>query len=156
MEIALYIAAILALVVLSAFLVRLMRTMGAMDTALGEASLLMQESKKDLAQISSDISQIRMHLVPVIDNLADVSQRMSSLAEGLESRIDGFYDTIDDTLDVVRGALDDAERIKETVVSTIERPLASLQSEGGTISSILKGITLIRDIVQSFRKNGKH
>jgi hypothetical protein len=99
-----------------------------------------------------------MHLIPVIDNIADVSQRISSIAEGLESRIDGIYDTIDDTLDVVRGALDDAERIKENVVTSIEKPLATLResTSGGTVSSVLKGINLIREIIQSFRKNGKH
>jgi len=157
MEIALYITASLALVALAVFLFRMTKTVATLDTVLGEAKLLMQESKKDIGQISSDISQIKMHLLPVIDNLAEVSQRVSTIAEGLESRIDGIYDTIDDTLDVVRGALDDAERIKSNVVSSIEKPLATLRdvAGSGTVSSVLKGITLIKEIVQNFRKNGK-
>lgn len=158
MEIALYIAAILALVALTFFLIRTAKTIGTLDTVLGEAKLLMQESKKDIGQISSDISQIKMHLLPVIDNLADVSHRVSSIAEGLETRIDGIYDTIDDTLDVVRGALDDAERIKSNVVTSIEKPLSALRDStgGSTFSSVLKGINLVKEIVQHFRKNGKH
>lgn len=158
MEIVLYIAASLALVALAVFLFRMMKTVATVDAVLGEAKLLMQESKKDIGQISSDISQIKMHLLPVIDNLADVSQRVSHIAEGLESRIDGIYDTIDDTLDVVRGALDDAERIKASVVTSIEKPLATLRDIGGsgTVGSVLKGINLVKEIIQSFRKNGKH
>lgn len=153
MEIALYIAGILALVTLVFFLARAMKSLATLDTLTAEARLLMEESRKDIGQISSDISHLRMHLIPVIDTMAEVSQRISTIAEGLESRIDGIYDTIDDTLDVVRGALDDAERIKENVVTTIEKPLASLR-DGGTFSSILKGVTLIRELIQSFRKNG--
>jgi hypothetical protein len=158
MEIALYIAASLALVALAVFLFRMTKTVATLDTVLGEAKLLMQESKKDIGQISSDISQIKMHLLPVIDNLAEVSQRVSTIAEGLESRIDGIYDTIDDTLDVVRGALDDAERIKSNVVSSIEKPLAAIRDVGssGTFSSVLKGINLVKELIQSFRKNGTH
>jgi hypothetical protein len=155
MEIALYIAGILALVALAVFLFRALKTLSAVDTLIVESQQLVEESRRDIAQISADISQIKVHVIPLIDNLAEVSQRVSSIAEGLESRIDGIYDTIDDTLDVVRGAIDDAERIKENVVATIAKPLESIRDAGGgTFSSILKGINLVREIVQSFKKNG--
>src|SRR5690242_8589028 len=118
MEIALSILAMIALVAFIWFVFVAVRTLRTTDDFLARAESTIEEIKKDVNQMTSEVSVIRIHAVPVLDNIADISQKLSGITDGLAPRVEAIYDTVDDTLDVVRGALDDVERIKNSVIET--------------------------------------
>jgi uncharacterized protein YoxC len=155
MEIALSVLAMIALVAFIWFIVVAIRTLRITDDFLLRSETVLAEIKKDMSQMTSEVSVIRIHAVPVLDNIADISQRVSGITEGLAPRVEAIYDTVDDTLNVVRGALDDVERIKESVVQTIETPLNAVKrTSTGVVGTIVKGVSVVRDLIGEFRKNG--
>jgi archaellum component FlaC len=116
----------------------------------------MEETRKDIGKISDDVNEMKTHFLPVIDNVAEVTRRAAVLSEGLQVRIDEIYATVDDALDVAHGAIEDIERIKSDVVATIDAPLSAVRNTSqGLVTGIVKGITVVKDILESFRKNGK-
>jgi uncharacterized protein YoxC len=156
MEIVLYSAGAVALVMITVFLIRAMRTLGEFDSLLRKTHETMEVARKDLDQMTGDITQIRTSLVPILTNMADVTQRLSVISEGLQARIDGIYDTIDDAVDVARGTIDDIERIKDNVVAAIDAPISAAREKAeGIVSTIVKGVGLVKDVIGTFKKNGK-
>src|SRR5258708_5094621 len=141
MDIALSILAIIALVAFILFIVVAIRTLRSADDFLLRAETELGEIKKDISQMTSEVSVIRIHAVPVLDNVAEISQRLSGLTEGLAPRIEAIYDTVDDTLNVVRGALDDVERIKESIVEATETPINAVRrTSTGIVGTVVKGV----------------
>jgi ABC-type transporter Mla subunit MlaD len=156
MELVLYILGALVLIGLIVLIVRSMRTLGNVDALLRESQFLMEETRKDLGRIADDVSELKSHALPVIDNISNISNRVASISEGLHARIDDIYGTLDDALDVAHGAIEDIERIKGNVVATIDAPLSAVRhTSEGLVSGIIKGVSLVRDLLDSFRKNGK-
>lgn len=156
MELVLYILGALALVALIVFIARAMRTLGNVDSLLRESQFLMEETRKDLGRIAADVNEMKTHALPVIDNIANVTGRVASMSEGLHARIDDIYGTLDDALDVAHGAIEDIERIKGNVVATIDAPLSAVRhTSEGLVSGLIKGASLVKDLIDSFRKNGK-
>ena len=156
MDIALEILGLVALAALIWLIVIVVRTLKRTEVFLDDADLTLKDIRKDINQMTGDVSLVRMHVVPVLDNIAEISQRVSGITEGLAPRIEAIYDTVDDTLNVVRGALDDVERIKESVVQTIETPLNAVRKTStGVVGTIIKGVGVIRELIGQFRKNGK-
>src|SRR5205809_7586239 len=156
MDIALEILGLVALAALIWLIVIVVRTLKRTEVFLDDADLTLKDIRKDINQMTGDVSLVRMHVVPVLDNIAEISQRVSGITEGLAPRIEAIYDTVDDTLNVVRGALDDVERIKESVVQTIETPLNAVRKTStGVVGTIIKGVGVIRELIGEFRKNGK-
>lgn len=156
MELVLYILGALALVALIVFIARAMRTLSNVDSLLRESQFLMEETRKDLGRIAADVNEMKTHALPVIDNIANVTGRVSAMSEGLHARIDDIYGTLDDALDVAHGAIEDIERIKGNVVATIDAPLSAVRhTSEGLVSGLIKGASLVKDLIDSFRKNGK-
>jgi len=157
MELVLYILGAIALVALIVFIVRAMRTLGNLDAVLRESQYLMQETKKDIDSISSDVNEMKRHFLPVVDNIANITSGVASMSEGFHARIDVIYATFDDALDVAHGAIEDIDRIKGNVVATIDAPLSAVRhTSEGLVSGLIKGASLVKDLIDSFRKNGKH
>jgi uncharacterized protein YoxC len=156
MDIALSILGMIALVAFIWLVISVVRTLRSADAVLEATQSAITDIKKDVNQMTSEISVIRIHTVPVLDNIADVTQKLSGITDGLAPRVEAIYDTVDDALDVVRGALDDVERIKDSVVETIESPINAVKrTTTGVVGTIVKGVSVVRDLVSQFRKNGK-
>lgn len=156
MELVLYILGALALVAFIVFIVRAMRTLGHVDTLLVESQYLLQETKKDIDSISNDVNEMKRQFLPVINNIADITGRVASMSEGLHARIDDIYATLDDALDVAHGAIEDVERIKDSVVATIDAPLSAVRNTTvGIVGGLVKGVSLVKDLIGAFSKNGK-
>jgi len=156
MDIVLYVLGAIVLVALLWFIVAAVRTLQTANQFFADSKVMLEDIKKDVGQMSSDVTILRIHAVPVLDNVADITKHISGITEGLAPRVEAIYDTVDDTLNVVRGALDDVERIKDTVVQTIESPLNAVRrTTTGVVGTVVKGLGLIRDLVGEFRKNGK-
>ena len=156
MEIALSILGMIALVAFIIFIFVAIRSLRTVDDFLLRAETELEEIKKDINQMTSEVAVIRIHAIPVLDNIAEISQRVSGITEGLAPRVEAIYDTVDDTLNVVRGALDDVERIKESIVETIETPINAVRrTSTGIVGTVVKGVGVVRDLIGEFRKNGK-
>jgi uncharacterized protein YoxC len=156
MDIVLYILGAIVLVALLWFIVTAVRTLQTAEIFFADSKAMLEDIKKDISQMTSEVSVIRIHAVPVLDNVADITKHVSGITEGLAPRVEAIYDTVDDTLNVVRGALDDVERIKDSVVQTIEAPLNAVRrGTTGVVGTVVKGISVIRELIGEFRKNGK-
>lgn len=156
MEIALYILGGIALVAFTLLMLRAMRTLGHVDSLMKESQHLLQEAKQDIDSISNDIKEMKAHFIPVIDNIADVTGRVALMTEGLHARMDDVYRTLDDVLDVAHGAIEDVERIKDNVVATIDAPLSAVRNTTvGIVGGLIKGVSIVKDLIGSFSKNGK-
>lgn len=156
MELALYILGGIALIAFTLLMLRAMRTLGNLDSLMREAQHLLQEAKQDIDSISDDVKEMKTHFIPVIDNIADVTTRIASITEGLHTRMDDVYRTLDDALDVAHGAIEDVERIKDNVVATIDAPLTAVRNTTvGIVGGLIKGVSIAKDIIGAFSKNGK-
>jgi hypothetical protein len=156
MDIAIEIVGIIALAAFVWFIVVAIRALSSADTFFLHAESMLADIKKDVSQMASEVSIIRIHAVPVLDNIAEVAQRVSGITEGLAPRVEAIYETVDDTLNVFRGALDDVERIKDSVVETIESPLNAVKrTTTGVVGTLVKGVSVVRELISEFRKNGK-
>lgn len=156
MDIVLYILGGVALIAFTLLMLRAMRTLGQMDSLMRESQHLLQEAKQDLDSISSDVKEMKVHFIPVIDNIAEVTGHIASMTDGLRSRMDDVYRTLDDALDVAHGAIEDVERIKDNVVATIDAPLSAVRNTTvGLVGGIIKGVSIVKDLIGSFSKNGK-
>ncbi|MBS1903656.1 MAG: hypothetical protein JSS75_08140 [Bacteroidetes bacterium] len=153
MEIVLYIAGAIALLALAYFLLRAAKTLGEVSIVLQHTESLLDDVRKNADQMTQEIATIRMHVVPVIDSVGEITTRVSQVAEGLQPRVDRIYETVDDALDIAEGVLEDVERIKTEVVDTIESPLKVVRNTStGLASTIVKGFSLVKDLVQEFKK----
>jgi hypothetical protein len=156
MDIALSILGMIALAAFIWFIIVAVRSMQRAETFFLDAEVVLRDIEKDINQMTAEVSLVRAHALPVLDNVAEISQRLSTIAEGLAPRIEAIYDTVDDTLNVVHGALDDVERIKDSVVQTIEAPLNAVKrTSTGVVGTIVKGVSVVRELIDEFRKNGK-
>jgi hypothetical protein len=154
METVLYIVAVVTLLVFVWFLFRAARTLTDLSAVLKQADTVLEDVRRDANQAANEITTIRMHMVPVIDSVAEVAQRAARISEGITPRVEAMYGTIDDALDVAHGVIEDVERIKDDVVSTIESPLKLVRNTSNGIgSTIIKGVNLVREIVQEFKKD---
>lgn len=156
MDIALYILAGIALVAFTILMVRAMRTLGQAESLMRETQLLLHDAKHDIDSISDDIKEMKTRILPVVENISVVTKNVSSMTEGLHSRMDDVYRTLDDVLDVAHGAIEDVERIKNNVVATIDAPISAVRnSTTGIVDGLVKGMTIIKELIGSFSKNGK-
>jgi hypothetical protein len=156
MDIALEILGIAALVAFIWFIVLAIRSLQSASVFFGNAEASLKDIKKDIDQMTIEVSLMREHAIPVLDNVADITKNISGITEGLAPRIEAIYDTVDDTLNVVHGALDDVERIKDSVVQTIESPLNMVRrTSTGVVGTIVKGVSVIRELIGEFSKNGR-
>jgi uncharacterized protein YoxC len=156
MEIVLYILGAIVLVALLWFIVNAVRTLQTAEKFFSDSQVMLQDIKKDVSQMAGEVTVLRIHAVPVLDNVTEITKHVSGITEGLAPRVEAIYETVDDTLNVVRGALDDVERIKDSVVQTIESPLNAVRrTTVGVVGTVFKGIGVIRELIGEFRKNGK-
>src|SRR5579872_5333717 len=156
MEIVLYILGAIVLVALLWFIVNAVRALQTAEMFFADSKVMLEDIKKDVSQMASEVTVLRIHAVPVLDNVAHITKHISGITEGLAPRVEAIYDTVDDTLNVVRGALDDVERIKDSVVQTIETPLNAVRKTStGVVGTIIKGVGVVRELISEFRKNGK-
>ncbi len=153
MEIVLYSAASIALLAFTWFLIRAARSLNEVSSMLQHTELILTDVKKDIDQIAADVTSFKNHAIPVVDSISDVAQRLSDMTEGLAPRVDAIYETVDDVLDVAHGVIEDVERIKGEVVDTIEKPIqAARATTSGILTTVVKGINLVKDIIQEFKK----
>lgn len=156
MDIVLYILGAIVLVALLWFIVTAVRALQRAEIFFADSKVLLEDIKKDIDQMTGEVTVLRIHAVPVLDHVADISKHVSGITEGLAPRVEAIYDTVDDTLNIVRGALDDVERIKDSVVQTIETPLNAVRrTTTGVVGTVFKGISVIRELIGEFRKNGR-
>ena len=156
MDIVLYILGAIVLVALIWFIINAVRTLQTAEKFFADSQVMMQDIKKDVNQMAGEVAVLRIHAVPVLDNVAEITKHVSGITEGLAPRVEAIYETVDDTLNIVRGALDDVERIKDSVVQTIESPLNLVRrTSTGVVGTVFKGIGVIRELIGEFRKNGK-
>jgi uncharacterized protein YoxC len=153
METVLYIAGAAALIALTALLFRLWKTLSEIDLLLRNSQIWMDETRKGMMMIADDVHDMKSRMVPVINTLSDITARTAVLTEGLQSRVDTIYETIDDALDVARGAIDDIDRIKNEIVATVQAPIhAARQGSEGLVSTIVKGVGFVKEIIASVKK----
>ncbi|MEP7235478.1 MAG: hypothetical protein ABI778_09305 [Ignavibacteriota bacterium] len=156
MDIALYILSMIALVALLWLIIIAIRTFHSADKLISDSTTILGDIKKDITQMTSDVTILRIHAVPVLDNVAEITKNIATITDGIAPRVEAIYETVDDTLNVVRGALDDIERIKDSVVATIESPLNLVRKTStGVVGTVIKGIGVVRDLIGEFSKNGK-
>ncbi len=156
MDIALEILGCLALIAFIGFIVIAARSVQATQVFMGKAEVVLQDIKKDVNQMTREVSLVREHAIPVLNNVADITKNVANITDGLAPRVEAIYNTVDDALNVVHGAIDDVERIKDSVVQTIESPLNMVRrTSTGVVGTIFKGVTVVRDLIGEFSKNGK-
>lgn len=153
MDIALYIVALIALLVLIWFLIATMQSIKSAVKAIERSDAAIQAAKVSFEQVAGDISTLKTHLIPAIDGITEVTESISGMSEGLKPRVQAIYHTVDDALDVAHGVLEDVERIKDEVVGLVEKPVLALRSTSdGVFSTVLKGVNVIRDLIDRFKK----
>jgi hypothetical protein len=71
------------------------------------------------------------------------------MTANVEQQLLHIQETIDDALDVVRGTIDDVERLKDSLVSTVEGPVALVRDvSDGALGAIAAGLRIVKKFVK--------
>ena len=148
MEIVLYITAGIALLALAWLFISLAR-------AISSARLLVGEVRSDLALISETVKDVKTQVLPMIGNVNNIIANVTSITGGIQTQMIGVHETIDDALDVLRGTIDDIERLKDEVISTVEGPVLFARSAtDGAVGVLFKGIKILNKVLGKKKDKG--
>src|ERR1700751_1374804 len=121
MEIILYITGGIALLALAWLFISLSST-------IRSVRLLLVEVRGDLSVAVETVNEVKSQVLPILGNVNSITANVTNITSGLQAQMIEVHETIDDALNVIRGTIDDIERLKDEVVSTVEGPVLFAQS----------------------------
>ncbi len=153
MEIILYITGGIALLALAWLFISLAR-------AVSGVKAMMEELEADLHTAVAAVDEIKASVVPILGNVTNITNNVSAITAsvsnittGLQNQMIGVHETIDDALDVIRGSLDDLERLKNNIVSTVEGPVSLVrETASGALGAALRVVNVISKLVGNRKK----
>lgn len=157
MEIILYITGGIALLALSWLFISLARAVSGIKS-------LTDEARNDLRTIVATTQEVKEKVFPILgnvtnitDNVTTITGNVSSITDGVRGQMVGVHKTIDDALDVVRGTLDDLERLKNEIVSTVEGPVTLVRdTSSGMVATAFKVVSTVTKLVKTMKsRNGQ-
>lgn len=141
MEAILYITGGIALLALAWLFISLSRTVSAVKD-------LLRDVRSDLSIIVETVTDIKSQVLPILGNVNSIASNITTISNGIQAQMVTIQETIDDALDVVRGTIDDLERLKDEVVSSVEGPIQLVRTTAnGTIGAIGKVVTILSRFV---------
>jgi methyl-accepting chemotaxis protein len=149
MEIILYVTGGLALLALAWLFISLANTVSAVKVLLGDV-------RGDVAQMVSTVNEVKDQVVPILSNVNQITSNVTGMTANIEKQLIHVQETIDDALDIVRGTLDDVERIKDQVVSTVEGPVSLVHDvSDGALGAIAAGLRMVKKFVGKKNSNSR-
>jgi len=141
METILYITGGIALLALAWLFIALTKALKGMQSMISQL-----ETDFHTAAVAAD--EIRAGIMPILGNMNHITSNVSKITSGVQNQMVGVHETIDDALDVIRGTLDDVERLKDTVVATVEGPVTMVrETANGAIGTALRIANVILKLV---------
>ncbi|MDP4197950.1 MAG: hypothetical protein Q8922_14475 [Bacteroidota bacterium] len=147
MEIILYITGGIALLALAWLFISL-------ANAVSTVKLLLGEVRGDVAEIVTTITEVKAQVLPILGNVNEITSNVTAITGNVEKQLLHIQETINDALDVVRGTLDDVERLKDEIVSTVEGPVTLMRdATGGALGAVAAGLRLVGKLVGKNRSS---